>query len=277
MNCAELISSHLGHLEDGFVCQPRPDGTAVIVTPYRLPDGDLIELMVEEGATGNVVVSDFGETLAMLAVQGFDVHASEKRKWLLERAARLTEVILAEGELRKQGAPDEVGSLVLDVAAAARGVADLIYLHRSQEPRDFDSRAVEFMADHAAEVQPRVSITGESGHRYRVTARVLRADKKPLLISALSPRGKGQIKGSVDRTIRQWVDINGAIARAQKISFLNDVGMEWKDSDVRLLSRFSVVSTWNTRHALEPVLAGATDLVEQTQTSTLLGADDPTS
>ena len=274
MNCGELVSSYLRHVEDGFVCQARPDGSAVVVTPYRMPDGDLIELLVERGTGGGVVVSDLGETIAMLAVQGFDPHASEKRKWLLERASRLADVTLNEGELRKQGPSENVGSLILDVAAAARGVADLIYLHRSQEPRDFDARVVEFVSDHAAEVLPRAPIKGESGHTYRVTAKVLRVDRKPLLVSALSPRGQGQIKASVDRTIRQWVDIDGAFERAQKISFLNDTGVDWKQSDLNLLGRFSMISTWKTRHDLEPVLAGIEDAIDRRESGSLLDSTE---
>jgi hypothetical protein len=264
MNCSELISSHLSHIEDGFFCEARPDGSAIVVTPYRLPDGDLVELVVEAESSGDVVVRDLGETIAMLAVQGFDPHASEKRKWLLERAVRLTDVSVDQGELRKQGPADQAGALLLDVAAAARGVADLIYLHRSQEPRNFDSRVVEFMADHASEVQPRAAVKGLSGHTYRVTAKVLRTDKTPLLISALSPRRPG-IKASVDRTIRQWVDVDGALDRTQKVSFLNDLSVEWKPSDLALLDRFSLVSTWRTRHALEPVLAGTRDEPERVE------------
>lgn len=88
------------------------------------------------------------------------------------------------------------------------------------------------------------TLTG--GRPTRVTARVIRADKAPLLVSALSPRGSGQIRASVDRTIRQWVDIDGTVDRTQKVSFLNDVSVEWKQSDLVLLDRFSLVSTWQT-------------------------------
>jgi len=263
MNCQDLIAAHLRHVEDGFACRALPDGSTLVVTPYQLPDGDLVELVVELLSGGQVLVRDLGETTAMLGVQGFDPHASEKRKWLLDRAVRLTDVTVDNGELRKQGPADQAGVLLLDVAAAVRGVADLIYLHRSQEPRDFDARVVEFVADHAAEVQPRVTVKGLSGHPYRVTAKVIRADKAPLLVSALSPRGSGQIKASVDRTIRQWVDIDGAVDRTQKVSFLNDVSVEWKQSDLVLLDRFSIVSTWQTRQSLEPVLAGVRDEPEQ--------------
>ena len=256
MNCTDLIQAHTTYLSEGFQCRPLADDRLLLITPYQLPDGDLIEVAVEERPDGRVRVRDLGETLGSLLAQGFDPNASEKRRWLLDQAIKQVGVEMAAGELRKEGPPDAVGAVVLDVAAAVRAVADMIYLHRSQDPQDFDSRVITFLSDHAPEVQPKVTIKGTSGHPYKVTARVFRPDGRPLFVSTLAPRSRSQIKSTVDRIVRQWVDVDGTLDRTQKLSFLNDLSVSWPVPDLRLLNRFSVVTGWRTRHQLTPVIEG---------------------
>jgi Domain of unknown function DUF1828 len=258
MDCAEIINQHTSYLSEGFYCERLDEGKFLIVTPYQLPDGDLVELTVESRPGDRLRVRDLGETLSSLLVQGFDPNASDKRRWLLQQALVGYGVSFDGGELQKEGPQQEVGALLLDVAAAARSVADLIFLHRSQEPRDFESRVVSFLADHPVEVQPKVVVRGVSGHPYRLTARVIRGDGRALLVSTLSPRSRSQIKGAVDRTVRQWVDINGSVDRLEKLSFLNDVAVGWPPADLRLLNRFSIVTGWRVRHHLTSVLEGST-------------------
>jgi hypothetical protein len=256
MDCRQLITEHTDYLAEGFSCRALDEDRVLLITPYQLPDGDLIELAVEQRTPGIVRVRDLGETLSSLISQGFDPMGSEKRRWLLEQAMKLTGVELDAGELRKDGPDSAVGALVLDVAAAARAVGDLIYLHRSQDPQDFETRVVTFLSDHAPNVQPKVTVKGLSGHPYRITARVHRPEGPPLLVSTLAPRSQSQVKTAVDRIVRQWVDINHDVQRTQKVSFLNDIDVRWNAPDLRLLARFSLVTGWRERHRVTPVLEG---------------------
>jgi hypothetical protein len=258
VDCRQLLERHTTYLAEGFSCERLRADRFLVVTPYQLPDGDLIELAVEQRPHGRVRVRDLGETIGHLVSQGFDPNASEKRRWLLEQALKLGDVQLDAGELKKDGPEGEVGGLLLDVAAAARAVSDLIYLHRSQEPQDFESRVVTFLADHAPEVRPKVTVKGMSGHPYRLAAKVFRADAPPLLVTTVAPRTRGQVKAAVDRTVRQWVDVNHTVERTQKVSFLNDVEVIWSHADLRLMNRFSIVAGWRTRHLLTPVIEGTT-------------------
>jgi hypothetical protein len=259
MNCRDILTHHISYLSEGFHCEPLTETSVAIVTPFRLPDGDLVELVVEQRSAGRIRVRDIGDTLSTLLLQGFDPSVSDKRKWLFEQALRANGVELDAGELQKEGPAEAVGALLMDVAASARAVADLIYLHRSVTPQDFEARVVAFLTDHAADVQPKIRITGESGHRYRVAARAFRPDGRQLLVSTLAPKSRNQIKSVVDRTVRQWVDINHDVTRFEKISFLDDVSVSWPAADLRLLDRFSLVSGWRARHLVAPVLEGTMD------------------
>jgi hypothetical protein len=255
IDCRDLIERHARLLAEKFECRPFDSGL-LVTTPYQLPDGDLVELAVEGRPEGHIRVRDLGTTMAMLLAQGFDPYASDKRRWLLDQAIRLTGVELDAGELKKDGPAETVGELLLDVAVAARGVADLIYLHRSQEPQDFESRVVTFLSDHSPRVDAGAKVRGASGREYRLTARVHRADLPPLLVVALSPRTAPQVKGAVDRTVRLWFDVNGEVGRGQKVSFINDAAVAWPTPDLRLLNKLCLVAGWRNRHALAPVVAG---------------------
>lgn len=250
LSCAEITDRYVKSLHGNFRCLPL-ERRLRIVTPYLYPDNDLIEVFVEEPTQGRIRVTDLGETLRHLHSQGFEVSGTPKRKHMAETIATGVGVDVVRGELIKEGTVDEIGDLLFDVIVAARGVADLIYTSRTYEPPTFAQEVGKFLQDHQVEYEPGVKITGESGKIYTVDFRLMQANK---YLHTLSPRQIGALQPVVNRVFRIWVDCNGRLGRATKVSLLNDIDFEWKQPEVALLGRVSIVGYWSRREELLPTL-----------------------
>ncbi|MDP2860085.1 MAG: DUF1828 domain-containing protein [Bacillota bacterium] len=252
LSCAEVTDSYVKSLSGNFRCVPLGRRLR-IVTPYLYPDNDLIEVFVEEPGRGRIRVTDLGETLRHLHSQGFEVSGTPKRKRMAETIATGVGVDVIRGELAKEGTVDEIGDLLFDVIVAARGVADLIYTSRTYEPPTFVQEVGRFLQERQVEYEPEVKLTGESGKIYTVDFRLMPANK---YLHTLSPRQVAALQPVVNRVFRIWVDCNGRLGRDAKVSLLNDIDYEWKQPEVALLGRVSIVGYWSRREELLPTLMG---------------------
>ena len=162
MECSEIIQKVIDSLKLGFKCIPY-ERRLCIVTPYLYSDNDLIEVFVETIGTNRVRVTDLGETLRHLESLGFDLLASRKRKFLLEQITQRMHVLNQRGRLEKEGSIDEVGSLLIDVSAAAHSIAGLIYTSKAYEPATFPDEVSIFLSERKIEHEKNYKVVGETG------------------------------------------------------------------------------------------------------------------
>jgi hypothetical protein len=242
VNCEQVIRDYLSKIKAEFACE-ESDGRLRIVTPYLYPDNDLVEVYVEELRDGRVRVSDLGEATRHLHTQGFDVFASPKRKFIAETAASRVNAVFENGVIVKEGSPEEIGGVLFDVIAAARGVADLVYTSRAYEPAPFVDEVADFLTEHQFRFERRVPIRGESGREYRVGFRI----EQKILLHPISAEFQRALKPRVDAALHMWLDVD---RRASKFTLLNDVDFSWPEPDVVILSRFSSVFRWSAREQI---------------------------
>ncbi|MBI2917885.1 MAG: DUF1828 domain-containing protein [Chloroflexi bacterium] len=245
MQCEQVVERAIGELKGAFRCVPYERGLC-IVTPYLYPDNDLVEVFVEELAGGRVRVTDLGETLRHLASQGVDVLDSPKRRFMLEQIAKRLHVVVAGGRLEKEGDPHEVGSVLLDVAAAAHSTAGLAYTSKAYEPAEFPEEVSAFLRQRGIDHEQRPRIKGMSGKEYRLSLRIVGVSRPETLVEALSPSQEAAMSAVVNRVVREWVDIDG---QRHKISLLNDIDFRWRPEDVSILGRWSDLHRWSEKDA----------------------------
>ncbi len=243
MECTEVIERAIENLRLGFKCLPA-ERRMCIVTPYLYPDNDLVEAFVEEIAPNLIRVTDLGETLRHLESLGIDVLASSKRRFLLEQITKRLHVNIQRGKLEREGTPENVGSLLMDVVSAAQGVADLVYTSKAYEPATFPEEVSIFLAEHEIEHEKRPSIYGATGKKYWVSLRINGRRDKGILVEAMSPSQESAMTATVNRVLRMWFDVDETAA---KVSLLNDVDYLWKPEDMALLERVSVIQTWSRK------------------------------
>lgn len=243
MDCQEVIEKTVESLRVGLRC--LPDGRRVrIVTPYLYPDNDLVEVFVEELGQGRVRVTDLGETLRHLESHGVDVLGSAKRRFLLEQVAKRIHVDVRRGKLVAEGPLNQVGSLVLDVVMAAQGVADLIYTSKAYEPATFPKEVSIFLTEHNVPHESHAPMLGSSGTKYWTSLRIDGSREVEVLVEAMSPMQESGMTPVVNRVFRMWSDVNGS---REKISLLNDVDYSWRERDINILQRVSLVHRWSAK------------------------------
>lgn len=243
MECSEIIERTIENLRLGFKCKPY-DRRLCIVTPYLYPDNDLIEVFVEEISPGRIRITDLGETLRHLESLGMDVLASSKRRFLLEQVTKRIHVDIQRGKLEREGPVENVGTLLMDVVAAAQGVADLIYTSKAYEPATFPEEVSIFLNEHKIEHERRPLVLGATGKKYWVCLKVNGKRAKETLIEAMSPSQEAAMTTTVNRVFRMWFDIDGA---RSKVSLLNDIDYSWKSEDIALLERVSAIQSWSKK------------------------------
>jgi len=243
MECSDIIKKAIETLELGFKCT-QYGKRMCIVTPYMYPDNDLIEVFIEDIAGNRVRATDLGETLRHLESLGLDLLASRKRQFLLEQITQRIHVNVQRGKLEKEGSVDEVGTLLVDVAAAAHGVADLIYTSKAYEPATFPEEVSMLLTENNIEHEKRHRVIGDTGKKYWVSLRINGHKDAEILVEALSPSQEAAITATVNRAFRLWSDVDGT---RRKVSLLNDIDYLWKKEDIALLQKVSVIHIWSKR------------------------------
>jgi hypothetical protein len=204
---------------------------------------------VEDLGNESVKITDLGEGFRHLHSQGFDVYVSPKRKFLAETIASRVNVEISGGKLIKVVSINEISEAMFDIITALRGIADLIYTSRTYEPGTFFDEVKDFLEEHQLRYEPKVKVKGSSNKLYTVDFEILNGRKSYL--HTISPKNILGIKGRVDATVRMWLDIDAGL---KKLSLLNDIDFEWKDPDVFILNRVSIVQFWTKRDELIPFL-----------------------
>lgn len=247
MTCEDIVKDYLNTLEAQFACLPASKGRLRVVTPYLYPDHDQIELFIRESSDG-VVVSDLGETLRHLDTLGMDVLANQTRLFQTEHIVEGLGVELRQGVLLKKGSKEAVGTLMFDVLAACKAVADLVYGTRAYEPATFQDEVAEYLRANKFQIEKNVPIVGQiSGTRYTVDLRVP-AGERVALIATISPTTSASgTRRHINQVFRMWSDVNG---QAWKHSLLNNIGFEFKTEDLRLIQRVSSIHLWSEREQL---------------------------
>ena len=95
-NCREIVEGYLQLMSDDFQVTPT-DGGCYVVTPFMRPDGEAIELEITTLPNGRVRLSDMGDTLGYLYVNGLTLTRTVVEK--TRRIARRNRVSLHQGAL----------------------------------------------------------------------------------------------------------------------------------------------------------------------------------
>ena len=243
MDCAQVVENTIKELKLGFKCVQH-DRFLSIITPYLYPDNDLVEIFIEELEDNAILVTDLGETLRHLESMGLDLYASRKRKFLLDQIAQRIHVQLVRGRLEKRGSKADVGAMLLDVATAAHSIASLMYTSKAYEPTVFNDEVSDYLTENDIKHQKNYPIIGTTGKKYRVNIRVNSNRPRELFVETLSPSQESAVTTTVNRVVRLWVDIE---ASKDRVSLLNDLDFSWRDEDIALLQRMSIIQLWSKK------------------------------
>ncbi len=243
----ELLSAGLPPLFDCY----QENGRIVVVTPFEYPDGDLMEFYVTEEA-GQLVITDFAETLASLASLRFDVESTPKRRKLLESVVQGAGVHYFQGELRVPVQSDqELVPALTKLSQAALRAGDLLFTSRFGAGTTFKEEVEEYLTETGLPHEQDHRVTGRSGQTYTPDFYVERT--RPMLIEALSTASAGYAEQLVNRTVRMWYDISRTDGRFSYATVLDDAENVWKAQHIEVLTSLSELVVWSEREKIAKI------------------------
>ena len=145
---------------------PADGGWAVIATPILGAFNDAVEIYARRENSGKILLSDDGETIRSLKLQGCDILGSPKRTEIARMIARTRGVSLDErkgeilAEVRKDAEFPEKKNLLL---SAILEMTDLAVLARSAVGRLFKEDVREFLDEQGVIYTPNFECLGASG------------------------------------------------------------------------------------------------------------------
>jgi hypothetical protein len=139
MNALELSSKLCGDIVHRVVSE---DGRNFIVTPFRYPDGDYINLYVESFG-GTTFISDCGDTLYKFRVSGLNY--TEARMEIIKNVCRLHDVTFEKPAFRKKIDPKKRGSDCLAFCGAIAQISTLDYEAGPRLTADFEEEVDVFV------------------------------------------------------------------------------------------------------------------------------------
>lgn len=243
MECNELVSNVLSHLGERFACMY--DGVRCrIVTPFRRPGGDLIDIYVRPQEDGSFVVSDLGESLGFLVSMGYDpregTNSAHALKHLQYRYG--VEIPPSEGVIRKHVAASDLSATILNVIEASLAVSHMLNLSRASNPTTITDEVANVLVHAEAEFTPNKRVTGESGKQFKVDFALLSFQSVEGYVKTLSAESPSGRSSSVNSTYRMWSEIHERAGLA--VSIVDDRYTEWPAEDIHALAKYSQVFYW---------------------------------
>lgn len=198
--CGLIVSRHLEYLKEGFWCDEEGEHTCV-TTPYQYPDGSLIQVYVQEGPTGRLVVSDLAETARhIVVICGKDLY--ETQSGAISRIVNKYQILLDNGELIALSTHLEVGQAIFRLSMAMKEIADLVHTAKAQREIHFVDEVRNFMQNRRLPFVPRYPIAGRTGMIHRID--FLLQSKGGLLVQVIGQQGR---KNKVNETYMIYNDL----------------------------------------------------------------------
>ena len=134
----KYLSKHLG--ESVKVIVLERDGSIMLDTPFRLPDGDIFPIKLMEAENGLIRLTDRGFTYMRISIYD-DVDALEagRRGELLQRVVKESRVEWDYGEVYLETAPEKLAEAAILFGQALTRIWDLTYLSQSIAGGDMNS------------------------------------------------------------------------------------------------------------------------------------------
>lgn len=251
--CDRLVEGYLSALREDFQVQSA-NGRCLIVTPFVRPDGGLIEIEAQILSDGHLRLSDLGESIAYLYVNGLTVTRAaldEIRKLCRRRGVTLDNYELTIEIENESLQGERVHSLIQVILV----VTDMIQKRRPYQRLRFDEVVETFLVGHRTVYDSDFRVQGEdSVHRIRFH---VDSDRRAL-IQPLSPNTETAAFSWAERWAYRFDDIKRHDPSWRPFAVLDDRGARarvWTPRCLVPLRRDATVIHWSDNAPLAESLA----------------------
>ena len=249
----ETLSKNLGAL---FSCVDV-NGFTRIRTPFLYPDGDVIDLFVQN-LNGAMTITDLGETLRWLRSQSIAPRRSPKQTKLIEDVCLNHGLEFYKGMLiARVKSDDNLAPIAMRVAQGALRVADIWFTMRTRSVESVTDEVELFLGEKEVPFQRSQPIIGRSGKTWRPDFHI-RMPNRSSLVYVLSTGSRAAARGVVEHVVTSWYDLNNLRVDPESLQFISlfdDTMDVWSTEDFNLLQDLSAVARWSQPDAFLQTLA----------------------
>ena len=263
--CASVVSRYIQRLQSDFEAT-KSDNGCYLLTPFNMPDGQGIQLELENLSNGNIRISDMGDTISYLFVNGLPLGkpVMDKVKYIAAKHGVSFEHSAIKAEIPPESAGDALHELIQAVLAAT----DLIQTRRSKPPRRVK---LDIHVD---------ALIKTSGATYKTNHKVPGAHEKHefkfhinsgrnLLLQPLTAPNASDAHSLAERWAYRFMDVIRSDDRWRPIAVLDDRGSQ-VNGDIVLESNTQLI--WTPR-AIAPIQEHAIPWSDRRNLTELLPQD----
>lgn len=254
-DCFAVVESYIGSMLRGFTVLPRGVNRCLVVTPFRRPDGEAVELEVESQADGTLRLSDLGDSIAFLDVNGLTLSRNVMQD--ARRVCRRHQVELSRYELVAKADPSDSGERLHELIQATLMVSDLIQRRRPNERLQFGDIVETFLISNRAVYDSEFPVRGQVQEH---TIRFHIDTGRHMLIQPIAAANEGAAFSWAERWAFRFGDIRRLDPTWQLFAVLDDRGERaraWTSRTFPPLQSQANVVLWSHNEELAGALAEA--------------------
>lgn len=223
------------------------NGFVRIRTPYLYPDGDVIDLYLQE-KDGQITLTDLGDTLRWLRMQTVTRQKTDKQEALIRDICLTLGIEQYRGMLLlrvKQNEP--LASAITRLAQATIRVSDLWFTFRTRAFESIQEEVAEFLSELKIPFTQNEKVRGRSG-RTRTIDFHTRHPRQSAFIEVLSTGSRAAANAKVDSIFATWSDIHYLKVGQNDIKFVSlfdDTLDIWTADNFQFLEGISDVAYWS--------------------------------
>ena len=227
-----------------FECSLAPQGAVRVRTPFLYPDGDIVDVFVEE-RDEDYLLTDYGEALGWLRAQSFGAKMTVGQTRIAQDVCMTLGIEIDRGQLTLR----DVDALALSDAVHRVGqamvrVADIWFTFQPRARKTIGDEVDEWLRDQRFEFQKLKPYTGKSGRVWTVDYDVLARDRRSLvfLLSTSNPSWARRLS---ERVVAECSDLSELQASLSFVSLFDDSDDVWREEDFALVGSVSQIATWS--------------------------------
>lgn len=240
----QTLQQSLGSYSLAHKCEPLPDGSFRIVTPFLYPDGKRVEVFYqpELDLFAATRLTDKGQTAALLAELNIYIEGFEKRRQILADICRTLRVGDANGELFVAVESDEhLADAVMRLAQACVRAADLHYTQSFRALSDFRQVFASFVHTERQDNIEDYSIEGRFGRRIKVDFYTHQGTGRDNLFITLFSANETSSHSVANDVFCRWYDLERYRDRFHFVTVMDSGSKAFRQADVNRVGSISKV------------------------------------
>jgi hypothetical protein len=242
MNCDDLKRSVLQWVGEEIECHTTDTGTLVATPPILRPNGDPIDVGIEEIGRHRWRISDMGDTYSGLFLAGVDLPESYVRGQEFRQLVEAHQIEDDGSELSVETSAEQLVERMFDFVHAIQSMHALQFTMKTEAPsRDFPSIVAKFLAEQHTSFEIPRSIDGKTG-RWKFNF-VLNHVREETLVKTLSATGKREALRRVEESVFEIQDVRELRPTTEAVVIADDEGdrdVLWGESVTRIFEGYRI-------------------------------------